>query len=150
MKKIGYLLVIFLMAGIISCEEIEDLNKDKFIFEANGEEIDYSDKSEFGTLENSTTKVIRGRKNDSVIFAILVPEFQEERFVSDVDDVSLIYLTEDDSYSSNQDSTKYNVEVTIDNYEEGTRIEGTFSGTIASFSKSDSIEIENGEFRINQ
>lgn len=150
MRKISYLLVAFLLAGIVSCEEVEDLNKDKFTFKVNGEEIDYSDRAEYGILENLNAKIIRGRKNDSILLMITVPEFQEQRYVSEVDEVSFIYTTEDGTYSSEYENSNYDVEVRIDDYEEETRIEGTFSGTVYEIVGSDSIEIKDGEFRVNQ
>jgi len=147
MRKLSYLLVIFLVAGIVSCEEVENLNKDKFTFKADGEEIDYSDRAEYGTLENSGDKIIRGRNTDSTGLMITVPEFSETRYTSSTDGVEITYNGGSNAYSSVFGESS--IEVTIDSYEDGSRIEGTFSGTIYTATESESIEIKNGEFRVN-
>jgi len=147
MRKISYLLVIFFMAGIVSCEEVEDLNKDKFTFKADGEEVDYSDRAQYGELEESGDKIIRGRNTDSTGLMVTVPEFRENRYVSSAHDVEITYNTGDNTYSSVYGDSS--VEVIIDSYEDGTRIEGTFSGTIYTATGSESVEIKNGEFRVN-
>jgi len=147
MRKIGYLLVIFLLAGIVSCEEVENLNKDKFTFTANGESVDYSDYAEFGTSEKDNN-IIRGKNTDSTGLIITVPEFRETRYVSDVHEVVITDNTGSDVYSSILDAAS--IEVRIDSYEEGSRIEGTFSGTIYTVAEDDSLEIKDGKFRINK
>jgi hypothetical protein len=147
MRKLSYLLVIFLVAGIVSCEEVENLNKDKFTFKADGEEIDYSDRAEYGTLENSGDKIIRGRNTDSTGLMITVPEFSETRYTSSMDNVQITYNGGTNTYSSVFGESS--IEVRIDSYEEGSRIEGTFSGTIYTATENESIEIKNGEFRVN-
>ena len=147
MRKLSYFLAVVLLFGFASCEEVENLNKDKFTFTLDGESIDYSGKADYGTLEESGEKIIRGRETDSLGLVIYVPEFRETRYTSEAHDVSILYTVEDNVYICGESAGS--MEVDIDSYEEGKRIEGTFSGTLVELIGEGSIEIKDGEFRVN-
>jgi len=147
MKKLSFFLVVLLFVGFTSCDEVENLNKDKFTFTMDGESFDYSDKADYGTLELTGAKIIRGRKTDSLGLIIYVPEFKETRYTSATDDVSITYNTENNVYMLTDSIGS--MEVDIDSYEKGKRIEGTFSATLVKLVGEGSIEIKDGEFRVN-